>query len=1190
MPVTSGSFYVYGSVNTSSVDPKYYLSETSTTIQISQHQVPIISDITFNQDSFAHRVARVNNKEVFYLLLKPTPATAGQTIGELVFETPVEFDYPGIFSHDNCFMIGRSKEPQNTCKQSREGGKTLIKVSPENYDNDVKIIQLGSILQQNWFTAPQLPGNFYNMTVEIYSSAGVLLEKQTIDISPVYGEYFDIPSIDLQNIKDGNIQESVYDLQFTTGTLQIPPGAATTQTTLVSELRFIFESYNANDATNVYQNDLNTGLKEGDEVGCIIHSGVTVLEGKRLACILHIGTNSTDKPMITLINYDYIDPSTTIRISFGGIQSLNEVNVNTISIGVLIHYTATNSSTYLYIPTATLPEPTNNTLTVSQQASGWHSGWYMTASFSGNNIVRQSTTFQIGVRVPYWDPHYETYSSDGSQSNFILVKFNPKFLIDPFNPTTISCNYCSEVEVFYSTGIMRFRHTRSISGSGVFYWTFSNFPSSAFTITDEPVTVTIEIYKNYRVYAHKTVTLSDRTVEKCTLFNFGILSVSSLNGGEIGVTYRFGFTTNHYVPEDGAISITIPSSYGDMVSNGVTCSLSGFNNTNAYCRIQTTSRVDIYLNGTELSQTSSYEVILAGLQNPNEDSSNLIFYVSSYYDDNIYLGHKICENSVNPPTINVKAVRTCSLEWTASYVNRDYKARYSFVISCSDIFRGDSILYIQLPNEFSTKNKLGNITCTSLESTTLQQDSCQLSHINGSFVLWTKLEATSQASLSLLTEFINPTNNTYSAKATVLSKGVLYAQTENSLLTILSTNYTQASGNSAFLMNSPKEAGLMATYIFKISPITSFSPDNLGITFPDNFAVNKDELLIGLTTSQKSNLFSSLNYDNVQKIINNVSSVEGVALKSYPTFSVDGNSIFLTNISANLVGTEWTYAFIRGIKNPSEYQIKNFTLTYYILSGTDKTLQWFFNAPLTYHISSPPKYLSIDNLTVSDYDLLYPSTYTFAISADNNNFIAMEGVQLSYVIVIPNFYKSTVWANTAPTCKFNELTTNSTCYSYESEIIVTETFTANFTSLTLQISSILNPALETYCDTTDVALLSHTFFRIRIIEVQSNKFLFESSAVVDADNCLKFESIRIPISLEHPLVMVAGLAYNMTYGISKPASNLKIKASTTANGFTFSPRVVEFNDYYSLKNTAEIYLRSDIAPGNYTITFEKFES
>ena len=33
-------------------------------------------------------------------------------------------------------MIGRSKEDQNVCKQSREGGKTLIKVTPQNYDRN----------------------------------------------------------------------------------------------------------------------------------------------------------------------------------------------------------------------------------------------------------------------------------------------------------------------------------------------------------------------------------------------------------------------------------------------------------------------------------------------------------------------------------------------------------------------------------------------------------------------------------------------------------------------------------------------------------------------------------------------------------------------------------------------------------------------------------------------------------------------------------------------------------------------------------------------------------------------------------------------------------------------------------------------------------------------------------------------
>lgn len=64
------------------------------------------------------------------------------------------------------------------------------------------------------------------------------------------------------------------------------------------------------------------------------------------------------------------------------------------------------------------------------------------------------------------------------------------------------------------------------------------------------------------------------------------------------MTYTFSLITNHYIPVNGAVSITIPSQYGNMVSNGVTCTLDGFSATNAYCLIQTPSRVDIYLNGT----------------------------------------------------------------------------------------------------------------------------------------------------------------------------------------------------------------------------------------------------------------------------------------------------------------------------------------------------------------------------------------------------------------------------------------------------------------------------------------------------------------------------------------------------------------------------------------------------------------
>ena len=70
--------------------------------------------------------------------------------------------------------------------------------------------------------------------------------------------------------------------------------------------------------------------------------------------------------------------------------------------------------------------------------------------------------------------------------------------------------------------------------------------------------------------------------------------------------------------------------------------------------------------------------------------------------------------------------------------------------------------------------------------------------------------------------------------------------------------------------------------------------------------------------------------------------MEGVSLKAYPTFSTEENTIYMSNISDSLVSNEWTYVFIRGVKNPSEFENKDFTLTYYILSGTSRTLQWIF--------------------------------------------------------------------------------------------------------------------------------------------------------------------------------------------------------------------------------------------------------
>mgnify|MGYP000545451467 CR=1 FL=1 len=153
------------------------------------------------------------------------------------------------------------------------------------------------------------------------------------------------------------------------------------------------------DPTNVFDNDLRTGLRTGDEVGCKIQNGLTALAGKRIKCILTVGTSQTNKPTISIINYNFIDPSTTIIVSFARIQTLPHTLVNTISVGAKIYYTDINSSTYLYIPTPIVTVPTNATNVLSSTHSSWLSQWHANTSYTGTNIVLEPTKFRISYYV-----------------------------------------------------------------------------------------------------------------------------------------------------------------------------------------------------------------------------------------------------------------------------------------------------------------------------------------------------------------------------------------------------------------------------------------------------------------------------------------------------------------------------------------------------------------------------------------------------------------------------------------------------------------------------------------------------------------------------------------------------------------------------------------------------------------------
>ena len=160
-------------------------------------------------------------------------------------------------------MIGSTTVGQPNCQLSRYQGQTLVTLTPTGYDNQVKIFQIGTVSQSNWFTAPSLPGDFYKMNVAVYSPNGTLISKLTKKISPVYGQNLDIPSIKIANVQDKSSTSTTYDLQFITGDLQIPPGALTTATTQTSKINFMFENFDGMNPTNVFANDLRTGLTTG---------------------------------------------------------------------------------------------------------------------------------------------------------------------------------------------------------------------------------------------------------------------------------------------------------------------------------------------------------------------------------------------------------------------------------------------------------------------------------------------------------------------------------------------------------------------------------------------------------------------------------------------------------------------------------------------------------------------------------------------------------------------------------------------------------------------------------------------------------------------------------------------------------------------------------------------------------------
>ena len=282
-------------------------------------------------------------------------------------------------------------------------------------------------------------------------------------------------------------------------------------------------------ASNAFKNDLGTGLTHGSEVGCKVFSGLTALSGMRIKCLLSVGTNQTNKPTIRIINYNFINAATTIKIGFAGLQSLPAVLSNTISIGSKIFYTNIKSETYLYIPTPVVTVPTIAYSLVSDYPAGWHTSWFVNMTYSSTNVVLRPTQFLFSFKVPYlyfqnnitgnWMYDYR-YTSTGAEDEFILLTFYPASVLDRNNPLVPVCDAtsffsaCLSVDVYYASGTVRIRHNTVNGGSDVYrHFRLSNFPTSAYNMLNQLVVVRYQLFDGYRVIFDRNISVSpERTV------------------------------------------------------------------------------------------------------------------------------------------------------------------------------------------------------------------------------------------------------------------------------------------------------------------------------------------------------------------------------------------------------------------------------------------------------------------------------------------------------------------------------------------------------------------------------------------------------------------------------------------------------------------------------------------------------
>ena len=340
----SNSWYAHTyTADTTSSD--YRVSQASGYFSIIEYQSPYIYKVNFPTQAFSKRTCRTSSTCMFYGYLLPSTLQSEIQLDYMTYTLPPEFGYSKLRTYDSCSMEEKNDDYNPvTCTASRNDSDVTIVFNPQSYNHNYKLISIDTSNAALLFKSPEYPGTHYQMKVNLFTSAHVLVESMMVNLTTVYGDLLEYPQMQISIPMDAEAM-GLFEFKFRVGNADILPSYENSETNqITSAIEFEF--------SKSFEPDLGTGKTAGEEVACLAISGLALSTTGKLTCRIYPSVSTITYPVIMVTGFDRVYSGTDIVIRIVDLKSLKAGVEDYIKMGVsLTYYKYGGVKGYIYEPT-----------------------------------------------------------------------------------------------------------------------------------------------------------------------------------------------------------------------------------------------------------------------------------------------------------------------------------------------------------------------------------------------------------------------------------------------------------------------------------------------------------------------------------------------------------------------------------------------------------------------------------------------------------------------------------------------------------------------------------------------------------------------------------------------------------------------------------------------------------------------